>query len=709
MRKTSSALLISSLALIQGTASGQESQAKLSFTGVWLLDERESDDLEEKLEEISSTRTNGVGWGGSWPGGGSRQRPSSGRSGRGSANPGRREGPYDQLARGLRVLRIDHQERLISIRNANRENRLLPLDGSVITDGLGSRTVIRLGNGTLVVETQADRGQLVETYELAPSGTQLVLTTDIQGDRTPDLRFRTVYERIDDPELQANSGTPERARTAEVATLVAADPPQVRARPEPPAAETETPEPRKSSVIRLLPIPPSPGKLLSGKVLLQTLTIDPGVTTVEFYLDGEKVAHKKLPPFDAKVELASPPREQRVRVSALGVTGRSMGSDQITINRVDPPFRLNLVSIEGDTASGSVRASAEVSVPRRAVLEEVAFYRGESLVTRLNDAPFVADIPTEGVSRDEYVRVTAKLRDGRELEDVELLVGADFSAEVDVHLVQLQVLVTDRSGAPVAGLTQEDFEIVEGGKTREVQRLYMSRDVALVLGLAIDSSGSMIHLWQQTRGAAEAFLDGTLGARDRAFLVDFDSQLRLLQPLTGNTRELYSALGQLRPQGNTALYDSILFSMLQFDGEPGRRALIVITDGFDSASRADPSRAVDFGQRLGVPVYIISMAQGQGGGFAAAGRGGSTGGFSNQALATSTLSVITEPTGGRLFRAGTGEQVVRAFSQIRDELRMQYILTYYTDRAPEEGAAPVVKVRRKGLKVKTALPLDLAN
>ena len=71
--------------------------------------------------------------------------------------------------------------------------------------------------------------------------------------------------------------------------------------------------------------------------------------------------------------------------------------------------------------------------------------------------------------------------------------------------------------------------------------------------------------------------------------------------------------------------------------------------------------------------------------------------------------MITEPTGGRLFRAGTGEQVVRAFSQIRDELRMQYILTYYTDRAPEEGAAPVVKVRRKGLKVKTALPLDLAN
>jgi len=230
-----------------------------------------------------------------------------------------------------------------------------------------------------------------------------------------------------------------------------------------------------------------------------------------------------------------------------------------------------------------------------------------------------------------------------------------------------------------------------------------TQDVALVLGLAIDSSGSMSRLWQATQSAARQFLETTLQKKDRAFLVDFDSNLRLLQSLTGDKQALFDALDRLVPRGGTALYDSILFSLLQYDGEPGRRALIVLTDGFDSESRADPNRAIDFGIRLGVPIYAITMSAGRGV------RIPSRSGFSNEDMARGELAVVTDPTGGRFFRANTMEQVNNAFAQIQDELRKQYVLTYYSERAPEAGVLPKVKINRKGLVVRTALPLDLAD
>jgi Ca-activated chloride channel family protein len=333
-------------------------------------------------------------------------------------------------------------------------------------------------------------------------------------------------------------------------------------------------------------------------------------------------------------------------------------------------------------------------------------------IERPESTPFVAEIPTAGAGPQSFVRVVATLADGRELEDVELLEGGELREEIDVHLVQLQVLVTDRSGTPVAGLTAEDFRVVDGGESRAIERLYLSRDVALVLGLAIDSSGSMGPLWRRTQGAAERFLDATLGPRDRAFLVDFDDHLRLLQPLTGERSRLYAALGRLQARGGTALYDSILFSMLQFESEPGRRALVVLTDGYDSGSRADPSRAIDFGRRLGVPVYVVALS-GSGvtppGGGALRGPRGRVGGFGDPALARSNLKLITEPTGGRFFQVARPEQVEAVFAQIEAELRNQYVLTYYTDRTPDGRSTPEVEVEGKGLDVKTVVPLDLVD
>ncbi len=581
-----------------------------------------------------------------------------------------------------------------------------------------------------------------------------MVVTDLQGGRFADLSFRTVYERAGDAPpppapspatatraVGAAPGPDARIPGAQAPGALGADDGFDKADYLPPVggapgsgtgrgtARASTSRSARPATIRILPPEKGHRQLLSGRVLIQTLAIDPQIAVVEFLLDGEEAARSTRPPFEARIELADPPREHAVEVRAYGARGAWAGSDRIVLNRLDPPFSVRLASIvpirsaadrrnrSGDQAARgeraapaaggeqAVRVEADISVPRAETLERVEFYRTERLVAAFHEFEgeagpagvrrVSADVPVAGVSPQDFVRVVARLGDGRELEDVELLQGAEFSSEIDVQLVQLQVLVVDRRGNPVADLRPEDFQIREDGEPRQVEKLYASNQVPLSLGLAIDSSGSMELIWEQTTAIAAAFFEGALTWRDQAFLVDFDSTLRLVQPLTDSKALLVQSLERLHPSGQTALYDAMLFSLLQYGEAPGRRALVVVTDGFDSNSRADPVRAIDFGKRLGVPVYVVAMR-------------------SDPRRLTpmeevnlrNNMRLITGPTGGRLFQIESIDQLARVFDHIEEELRRQVVLTYYSERPFGAFVAPEVRVTRKGLKVRSALPLD---
>ena len=734
----------------------------VAIPGIWIRDERLSEDPTSKLEETygqtfgggpgrsqgaapGSGRTGGFGRGGTGgrggPGGFGGGQGGFGR-GRGGGQGGNQDGPSTMremardLAERLDVLLIRIDDPQLLIRNAKREDRVLFLDGREVADGFGGRSRARLVGDSLEVETVSQGRQRIETFYL--EGEQLVLVTDLQGGRFADLSFRTVYERTGDApaatvirsdgaDRSSNQGeattrlSGAAARQAPVvgrATETGSPPesgfdpadllPPVeggsgRRRPD----RASTAQSARPATIRILPPEKGHRELLSGRVLIQTLTIDPQIAVVEFLLDGEEADRSTRPPFEARIELADPPREHTIEVKAYGARGAYAGSDRIVLNRLDPPFAVRLASISPLRGGGeeAVRVEAGISVPRAETLERVEFYRTEDLVATFEHFEgqtgpsgvrnVVADVPTTGVSPQDFIRVVARLGDGRELEDVELLQGAEFSSEIDVQLVQLQVLVVDRGGDPVAGLRPEDFEVREDGKRRQVENLYVSNDVPLSLGLAIDSSGSMEPIWQQTNSIAAAFFDGALSWRDQAFLVDFDSTLRLVQPLTGSKPQLVRGLERLYPQGNTALYDAILFSLLQYGDAPGRRALVVVTDGYDSNSRSDPTRAIDFGKRLGVPVYVVAMRS--------VGFGPAT---MEDANLRSSMRLITGPTGGRLFQIESIDQMARVFDHIEEELRRQYVLTYYSERPFGAAVEPEVRVTKKGLKVRSALPLE---
>jgi VWFA-related protein len=471
------------------------------------------------------------------------------------------------------------------------------------------------------------------------------------------------------------------------------------------------PEGDEGAVIRLLPLRDG---VKGGKALVEMLLIDPGVQTVVVYVDGEEAARRKFVPWEVKVKLASPAREQLIRAEALNERGEVVGSDEMKVNRVIRPLKVTLLSLA--EAAGSLGVEAEVSIPEEATLERVEIFLNDDLAETVTpeavqDGRLDLSISRPAPRAEDFVRVVAQLADGRSVEDTELVATSGFREEVDVRLVQLQVLVTDSQARPLKGLKKEHFQIREKKQVREAAGLFVADDVSLLFGLTIDSSGSMQPIWESTKQAAASFIDATLTERDQGFLIDFDTELRLVQGRTGEANLLRSGLEEFEPEGGTALYDAVLYSLLQFDRQQGRRGLVVVTDGFDVNSQSDPKRAVEFARKLGVPVYVLALEM-SGAGAVRPGRGPSGamgGGVGGPGAALQTLHLLTDPTGGRMFRARTLDQVTNALSLINADMRNQYVLTYYTDTPPEPGKPPEVRVDvagRKGVQVKVVFGAD---
>ncbi len=448
--------------------------------------------------------------------------------------------------------------------------------------------------------------------------------------------------------------------------------------------------PAAPTVVRLVPPRRQP---VSGSTRFDALVSSPSVDKVVFQLDGEEVASRKRTllerPFAARVELADPPRVQTLRAIAFDGNGLEMGSDTLEVNRIDAPLRVRIRELAGDPTAGSVEVAAEVTVPLDSRLERIELYRNETLLARFDASPIRYRVPTPELSPTDYIRVAAFLADGTSIDDVVLLAAGDIE-EVDVNLVELHVVASDSQGQPVSGLSRDDFTIIHRGERQPPQSFAFAGDVTLILGVVIDTSGSMQLVMHDTRKAAAKFLGSTVLPRDRAFLVDFDLQPRLLHPTTSDLPALLRDLARLEAEGATALYDAIVFSMLQFEREAGRKALVILSDGDDHESRFGPKYCVELARRTGVPVYIIGLGALD---------------TLRRTYSKKDLRRVTSETGGRLYFVDSLAELDAAYAQINAELRSQYTLSFYADADLDaaERREVAVEIRRPGVTARTVV------
>ena len=454
---------------------------------------------------------------------------------------------------------------------------------------------------------------------------------------------------------------------------------------------TSEPVPATPTVVRLVPPRRQP---VAGGTRFDVLVSTDAVARVDFVLDGEIVATRRRSslvgrPFAARVELADPPRIQTLRAVAYDASGHELGRDALVVNQIDAPFRVRIRELVGDPATGSLEVAADVNVPVGGRLERVELYLNETLVARFDQPRIRHRLPIEGGGPEDYVRVAALLADGSSIDDVALL-GAGAVEEVEVNLVQLHVVVSDADGQPVADLAPEDFRITFEGRPQPTQSFAYADDVTLVLGVVIDTSGSMQLVMADTRKAAAKFLGTTVLPQDRAFLVDFDLKPRLLHPTTSDLPALLMDLQRLVAEGATALYDAAVFSMLQFERERGRKALVILSDGDDHESRFGPKYCVDLAHKAGVPIYVIGLGALD---------------TIRRTYSEKDLKRLTSETGGRLYFVDSFDELDAAYAQINAELRSQYSLSFYADRDLDDTERRQVKVeiRRPGLTARSVV------
>jgi len=243
---------------------------------------------------------------------------------------------------------------------------------------------------------------------------------------------------------------------------------------------------------------------------------------------------------------------------------------------------------------------------------------------------------------------------------------------VNVKLVSVFASVSDADGAPYAALQKSDFRIFEDGIEQKLSVFERESGLPLSIAIALDTSMSTRKDLPLEVASARKFAHTILRPIDAVSLFEFSTYVTEALPFTNDERRLDAALKNLRTGAATALYDTIFLSAESLERRQGRKVIVLITDGGDTASKTDYQEAVRAAQISEAIVYSIIMVPIE----ADAGR--DTGG-------EHALIQISRDTGGKFYYATSLPQLDEAFRQISDELRTQYLLAYYpTSRVGNE-------------------------
>ena len=187
--------------------------------------------------------------------------------------------------------------------------------------------------------------------------------------------------------------------------------------------------------------------------------------------------------------------------------------------------------------------------------------------------------------------------------------GPETTFAVATRTVRVPVSVLDSAGEPVLGLNGSNFRVSENGRRQEVG-LFSGERRPLRIALALDVSGSMEDKIRQVEASLRHFI-ALLEPADQILVMTFNEGLRVVQDLTPDREVLARVLDDLEPAGGTALYDAAFEAIRRVGGGPAEsKAVVLVTDGVDTASRTTFSELTEFARRKEVPVFSIAIDSG---------------------------------------------------------------------------------------------------
>ena len=282
---------------------------------------------------------------------------------------------------------------------------------------------------------------------------------------------------------------------------------------------------------------------------------------------------------------------------------------------------------------------------------------------------------------------------------------SDEEIIVDTNLVTTPVTVLDRNGRFIPGLKQKDFKIFENGVAQKVTH-FQSETTPFTVILMIDISPSTRYSIDDIRFAAVTFVN-QLRPEDKVMVVNFDRQVRVMTEPTSDKKALFTAIYKSQFGSGTSLYEAVDAAInMDFVQTPGRKAVVVFTDGVDTTSRQatyeSTVAAVEEVDALVYPIRYNTQARTDQssqvamiqqnmppGVMAQLGRGQTD---IEYQLGKEYLNTIATNSGGRIFEAEAMGDLDKAFKGVADELRQQYAVGYYPDDTGKPGDRKKIKI-----------------
>jgi VWFA-related protein len=268
--------------------------------------------------------------------------------------------------------------------------------------------------------------------------------------------------------------------------------------------------------------------------------------------------------------------------------------------------------------------------------------------------------------------------------------------KVQTTIVNVFATARDKHHSIITDLTQDDFKVSEDGVDQKIAFFSKEVNMPITLGLLIDTSASMDRMIEAEQDAASRFLREVMRPKDEAMVITFDFDVDLVADFTQDASVLASAIRRTRvnsvggggvvtpgtiPQGNNAggtdLYDAVYLACHdELASEAGRKGVIILTDAEDTGSKLRLQDAIEAAQRSDAVIHVLLISDRM----ATFGTG------------PGVARKMAEDTGGRVIDVHNEKSLEKAFDEISEELRSQYVLGYYPTNAARDGKFRKIQV-----------------
>jgi Ca-activated chloride channel homolog len=256
-----------------------------------------------------------------------------------------------------------------------------------------------------------------------------------------------------------------------------------------------------------------------------------------------------------------------------------------------------------------------------------------------------------------------------------------YAIRTSVDLVVLRAIVRDHKGAPVSGLTQENFQVYEDKVPQQIES-FSHEDIPVTIGLVIDNSGSMRPKHSDVIGAALAFARSS-NPKDEIFVVNFNEHVSMglpsNSPFTSNAAQLETALSRNVITGMTALYDAIAAGLEQLQkGKWDKKVLIVVSDGGDNASKRNLAQVMTMVNQSNAAIYTMGIFD-----------------ETDEDRNPRVLKHLSGASGGEAFFPKTLQEILPICEQIAHDIRSQYTITFVPANKKQDGAYRAINVKAR--------------